>query len=239
MSQVIVVRTKTQKELVKDLPGILSGKKVDRFRLFQVFWSAVARSMLRSVYDAYEVKSEGGVDELGNKWKPLSPRTIAARPIRPIDRKEFGIGRTGNRGLLSPRENARWKGIFASTFARNATKLGEREAAQLASKTAWGILKSQGARLRSEVLSSRNVLILRLTNRLFRSLEPTQHRGVYRPRTDQIAEASPKSIKIGTLVPYAADVARARPIFPPSMQVWIDRAIQDGLNAVLELIGKL
>lgn len=232
------VKGRKQEQIIRDLPAILSGRKADQYRLFSIFWSHVARSFLQSVYTAYEAKSLGGSDELGNRWKPLSPKTIAMRPITKEDRAQFGIGRLSGRGLLSSRENRRWKGIYASVFRRTKEELGEREASALAAKTAWGILKAQGARLRTEVLGSRNVLIMRLTQRLFRSLRPTTQIP-YRPRADQIYDARNGSFQIGTSVPYAVDVAKDRPIFPAHMEPWIQKAIDSGIQAVLNRISTI
>jgi hypothetical protein len=125
--------------------------------------------------------------------------------------------------LLTPEQNRRWKGIFASRFAKMmAQGMPAGEAKATAAKIAWAILKSEGARTKLDVLGGRKVDIGRDTGILFRSLTP----GIEdRPsgEADQIFEATPGLIVVGTKVPYASDFHKVRPMWPDTMpDVWME-----------------
>jgi hypothetical protein len=62
------------KGLVGDLPKILSTKhqrlSPQLIKLRELFWSTFAHAFYKKAYKNYVVKSHGGTDEFGVKWKP-------------------------------------------------------------------------------------------------------------------------------------------------------------------------
>lgn len=74
------IRTRIPKrELVKlfrQLPGILSGSRPDRYNVGQSFRVSVGMSMLKQIHRSYITKARGENDSLALGWKPLAPSTI-------------------------------------------------------------------------------------------------------------------------------------------------------------------
>ena len=160
-------------DIIKSIPGVIAGRERDQFKLHNKFWGAVALSMYQSLNKAFDDKSQGGQDDLGNSWDDITERTKAySRPIFPGDvprRMRLNERRTDTIGLLSPAEYKRWRYIFAIIFNKDKDKLGNKEAKARAARVAWDILKKAGAQTKIDVLGSRDLLILRNADRLYRS----------------------------------------------------------------------
>lgn len=229
--------------LISSLPRELLGRGTNKHRLYDLFWTTIARTLFSYAAESYDIRSHGGTDALGNSWKPLSPRTVASRPISATERAEFGIGgkRSKVRPSLTPRQDKTWRGIFYSTYTRLSKTVGDLEAKKAAAQTAWAILKSRGAVTLLDALSSRNVLILQVTKRLFKSFQPSGRGGAYKyiPRPDQEHKLSGGDLTLGTLVPYASKVFQDRPVFDRGWEAWVDRAVDVALNAVLYRIHQI
>lgn len=168
------------------------------------------------IHDEFMVKSRGGTDSAGIKWKPLSRKTVAYRPIGRGDATGYGFRNYSNtRGLLTPAEDKRWSAIYAYQIRRGRTK-------QDAAKIAWGIVKQAGAKTRIALLGDRPVSLLVLTHRLEMSLRPgTVASGRYIPRADQYFEIENNRLVVGTTVPYADKLSEIRPIMPNDITAWI------------------
>ncbi len=70
----IRVRGPIQGKLKKIREVLVQGGAGQRRLVF-----AVGRAVLVKVYEAFKIKSEGGTDESGLKWKPLADYTIALK----------------------------------------------------------------------------------------------------------------------------------------------------------------
>ena len=171
------------------------------------------------IHEEFLVKSRGGTDSAGIRWRPLSPRTIAYRPLGKGDAQLYGVRNfKTTRGLLTPSQDKRWKAIFAYNLRRG-------KSASEAAALAWSILKASGARTRIGTLSNRDVPIMILTHRLERSLRPGKViSGQYLPSQEQEFEIRGDRLIVRTTVPYSDRLAQQRPIFPPDLTPWIDRA---------------
>jgi len=237
---------KTIYKNVRELSGILGGNAPDPHSFRALFWGRVAHHLFSKVYTAYEIKSEGGRDELGNRWKPLSPVTIARRPLRRGDVSRYGLGGRGERaykrrvrGLLTPSQDRQWRAIFASKLVKFAPVMGQAAAREEAAKIAWNILKARGAQTLVDALGHRDVLILRVTDTLYASYRPGTIRGKnYIPSPNQLYSLDGKQFRIGSLVPYAKNVSKDRPIWPPNMDRWIDEALDIATLALQEEIAR-
>jgi hypothetical protein len=164
------------------------------------------------------------MDELGNKWKPLSPITIAKRRVTPEDYRKYDLAPKGGRGLLTAKQDEIWRGIYA----RRLAELGNDPARKAdAAKRAWAILKSRyGARVKWRVLASRKVQILIDTGRLYNSMRQGEMLdGQYVPPAEQLFRITISGrsmiVELDTLVPYADEVDRDRPLFPPGSEKWL------------------
>lgn len=203
------------------------------------FRAALLHSAFKRTHEAYMAKSAGGIDAYGENWKKLAPGTIAARPISASDQRRFGVQK-GQRGLLTPKENQRWKGIFASVFLQSIQRgADEKTAKEIAGRMAWAILKSQGAKTRIGTLSQRSVSIMIDSGKLEQSYRPGAFTGrAYRRyNQDQVAEVRPRSIRFGSRVAYARDAVAKRPVIPTAKQFLTDIVV-DARDALLRSLQR-
>jgi hypothetical protein len=213
---------------------VLSGRLPDEHGIAAAFRSHFAHAFFTLLHDSFLQKSGGGADQWGDRWKPLTPQTIAARPLSPGDVTAAGtrgLGR-GGIGLLTIVQARVWRGIFASTLARTGD-------AGHAARTAWAILKARGARTRLEAYGRRKVPILVHTGRLLASLSPGRLSGdTYTPPPEQVLEWSGTRFRMGTAVPYASRQHKTRRLWPTveRMRAWVSKSVK---AAVKVLIGKL
>lgn len=184
--------------------------------------------LLSKIQQAFLAKSRRQPSEDGIVWAELSPKTIAARRTTRAELKSLGVGGKRVRGLLTPAEDKRWRGIFSSRLAAfRAQGMGEGEARARAAANAWAILKAQGAKTKLQVLGSRVVDIGRDTGALLRSLtpgvrlDPTGRTpppplGTTPPAVDDqvIDMGVPGRLTVGSTVPYAGKFHAKRPLWP-------------------------
>jgi hypothetical protein len=188
------------------------------------FWKLVHTSFL--------ARSVGKEDDVGQRWKPLSRKTIAYRP----DNNGKRIAGTGGKGLLSVQEAARWRSIYRSQIQRGASPAE-------AGSIAWGILKSQGAKTKIGTLGSRKVPIHIRSKRLLRSVTPEAVSGTkYIAGPDQISRVVPgrdgkAKFTYGTRVPYAGRLDQMRPIFGKGPQEWLQEAAMKAREQIRQEIA--
>lgn len=216
MSNFIRYRGRTRAdalELVRSVVrGIISGGA--SIELAEIAFLPGAVALLSKIQQSFIVKSRGGFDETGS-WPALTRETIARRRIGPGDLLAIGVKGTKipanrTRGLLTPGEDLQWRKIFGSRIAQfRARGMGEGEAAALAAKIAWSVLKAAGAHTKLEVLGGRQVDIGRDTNAMFRSLTPGLETD-----PDQICAVGPGFITVGSNVPHAKHFHKRRKLWP-------------------------
>lgn len=217
------------KELIESLPATLSGgkhSKVTSKVLRNKFWSLFVQNFMTELHDAFMVRSRGGADETGLKWKPLSRKTIAyGRPIKQGDLPRRSAGRT--RGILTKQQDRIWRGIFRSFFTDRAKDLGVQEARVQAAKLAWAIVKKNyGAETKIDKLGSRKVLMLIKSHKLEKSLRAgrSSSRGKYLPyNRSQKVDITPGKITITPEIEYAGYQHRTRRLWPSAkkMEPWV------------------
>ena len=72
-----------KRELSK-LPGIISGRLPDPDGLRRFFFAVIARVLFQKIHKAFDTKSKGGTDELGNSWRSLKRSTEKRRSAKGI-----------------------------------------------------------------------------------------------------------------------------------------------------------
>ena len=70
------------REFIKDLPQILSGKSSKHRELREIFWGAFAREFFVHVSRSYDSRSQGQTDDIGRKFRRLSPATLSKKGPR-------------------------------------------------------------------------------------------------------------------------------------------------------------
>jgi hypothetical protein len=115
---------------------------------------------------AFIVKARGGTDEAGDKWKPLSPYTVA------YSRRHPGVPPAAQRAASRPswaltaRQRGRWWDLYRRGLAMYRGDKGH------AARRAWFIIKEEGATTLFDKYGGTTVDILRDTGLLLNSLSP-------------------------------------------------------------------
>ena len=192
------------------------------------------------------MRSEGGTDDLGNSFAPLTKTTIAMRPIARGSLGSLGLTKQSGtalkdrqRGLLSPSENKEWRQIYSRVLTSMIPRVGVDRAKQIAAAVAWKKLKEKGALTKKDLLGRRDVLIMRVTDAIFNSLEPANSgsRG-YRARRNQIYEQTGKQLVLGTEVEYAKFHNNTRPVIPENADQWANEATSIAFNKVAQHVAE-
>lgn len=92
-------------------------------------------------------------------------------------------------------------------------------------------------RIANKFPRSRQLKIMRLAERLFRSISPGSFNGViYIPPSEQLCRFRQGMLELGSTVPYAERQFPLRPVFPENFTPWLTDAIRYGLKAATKLI---
>lgn len=237
---------KDLKKFIRDIPGMLAGTKPSRFGITKLFWGAIGYSVFQSISDAFEAKSFGLPDELGNEWNDLTQHYKAyKRPLMGGDLPQNLKRRMQNKstlGLLTPGEYARWKKIFGTMYHWNKDKIPDSDAKAFAGQVAWTRLKEEGAKTKWKELGERNVLINRITDRLYLSLVPgnfDSDSGYSKNNRNQVFVISKGTLTLGTKVPYANLVSKTRPLWPEDIDKWLSEALDFATTALTAKIERI
>jgi hypothetical protein len=232
------------RNVIRKLPGYISGRIPDTQGIGRAFKSHFTFHWFEKVRDAYLVKSAGGTDDAGIKWAKNTKKTIAGRPVRPGDTQRL-VGDTPfsqrTRGLLTPAQDALWRGIFKSNYLRLRSRTSEADAKATAAKIAWGILKKLGAQTKLDVLGSRDLPIGRATNRLFDACSPGQVSDIgYLPPKEQKVQYHHGGMTFSILVPYAGYFHSKRKIWPTQRGArgWVRHAAKAGLESLVRKVSQ-
>jgi len=167
---------------------------------------------LGRIRQAFVVKSRGGTDEAGDRWAPLSPKTIAYSRTR-------GRGRSGRTRAeygrpdrpsqaLNAKQQDRWWRLYRQGLAM--FKGDKKHAAA----RAWFILKKEGAVTLLDKYGHRQVEILRDTGLLLNSLSP----GI--TIAEQVFRVLPGEVIVGTSRKGAASHHTGIPGRLPQRRLW-------------------
>lgn len=194
--------------LVADrLRAILAGREADSYGIAEGFMLSLGFGALSDVKAAFQTKTAGGTDEMGVKWPPLKPETIA--------RRKMFSGPTTN----DSQEVKDYIRLYGNAYRRNLKRLKlslpEAQAKTRAKQLAAAEVRKKLGKTKVEILGSRTVEILRDTGILFNSLSPgtitTNNIGgghYDKPSApggdEQVFERAMGTVIVGTNVPYAA-----------------------------------
>lgn len=62
-----------------EVPYVLMGRKNDPKGLRKYFFAVLARLLFQRIQEAFDQKSRGGTDSLGQTWRALTPKTVRRR----------------------------------------------------------------------------------------------------------------------------------------------------------------
>lgn len=231
--------------LVQHTKQVLLGKEDDSYGIAAKFWSAVAYSLFDSIFAAFLVKSAHGVDDLGQSWKDLDPRTKAYN--RRDARKNltlydnFAVRTPGLRvrPTLTPQQNRAWAGRWYGLWVALD---GDKEHA---AGSTWDYFKAKGVPTLLGLTHNLKLPILNQTGTLQKSLFPTPlSGGLYVPIDKfQIFRPSSGKLTIGTSRPDITSIHEVRPLWPKSIGPWLVKAVSKGRDAIFKeipnVLGKI
>lgn len=238
------VSTRKTKKKVKQLLGSVPEKLTESGdnQWKDIFWGTVAYHLFTKIHHAYMVKSEHGRDDLGNSWEDLTKhykaygRSDRGALTRNQRRKR---NMTEAPGLLTPNQYKRWKQVFHVVARNNKKKMGLQAAEEYAGKVAWTVIKREGGETLIDVLGDRQLQMMVVTGRLEKSLRPGRlTTRKYFPRPEQWYEVDDTGLVLGSDVEYADQLTDKRPIIPKDLGIWLDEAIEKGVEALTDLIQK-
>lgn len=215
--------------------------------------TAIGLAALSDIKDDFVRKAKGGVGEDGEKWPPLSREYLAygrrfGSGEQAALKKSAGLTSANrHRGLLTAAQDKRWRAIFVSQLKRWSASLSLTEAKARAAKTAWTVLKREGAKTKLEVFGNRQVDILRDTGVLLNSLSPgviDTSGGEYQAPAEQIFDLTGSGVIVGTNVKYAKAHNRGIGKMPKRQflpidgvpRVWTDRWSRVAAQVAAQLI---
>lgn len=171
MATVMVRKTRAEvKRILQKLPDIIGGKAPDPSGIATALLTRVGMEALSRIKQAFIVKARGGTDDAGDRWQPLSPKTIAYSKTR--QRGRGGRTKTEKKRdthpsqALNKRQQERWWEVYRRQLA--VYKGNKKHAAAVA----WLVLKAEGATTLVDKYGHRQVEILRDTGLLLNSLSP-------------------------------------------------------------------
>lgn len=200
-------RADIRKALTKIPTAARSGGMIANAMMVRAGMAALGR-----IRQAFIVKARGGVDEAGEKWQPLSPKTIAYSKTR-----QRGIGgrtRTEKKRwprpsqALNQRQQNRWWEVYRRQLA--IYKGNKSHAASVA----WIVLKREGAQTLLDKYGNRQVEILRDTGLLLNSLSPGAQ------SNDQVFRVGHGEVTVGTNRKGAAAHHKGIPGRLPQRRLW-------------------
>ena len=197
------------RQLIGMIPQIASGRIGGRSASDQLT-TRIGLAALSKIRQAFVVKATGGTDEAGERWKPLSQKTVA------YSRRHPGLARQSVRAgsrpshALSTDQRSRWWELYRRNLARYKGDKGR------AAAVAWLVLKGEGAKTLLELYGNTQVDILRDTGILLNSLSP----GVPGSVPDQVFRIGVGEVIVGTNRKGAASHHQGIPGRLPQRRLW-------------------
>jgi len=245
--------------VIRRLPGVLSGRASDVRGIGAGFRARVTFVLLGLIQTRFEALGRGEADENGERWPDLSQSYLAYQKPKTGRGRPLGGGMAGGSGLdglLTKEQDAAWW----RHYRRNLTWLASRhpigKAKSIAAAQAWNAVKAAGGRTKwddpgfgKRQIGDYQILVnagtLRVSLQAGDFTEGTGPAASYRPPAEQIAEATPGTLIVGTRVPCAnahhegKGNLPARRLWPRSIpQSWW-RQIMEQAIAGLSQIGSL
>lgn len=230
MADVVVVTTTDQKpmlkDLIKNLPAIISGSVTDVQGIGNGFRSRIGYTILSLILPNFDELGQGlpGID--GTKWPPLSKEYLAySRRFGSTEkadlRKQAGVSKQhqhapgDKKGLLTTDQLKLWRRTYADRLAWYIMRESDDKAKAHAAAVAWIVVKRAGAKTKLDVYGNRKVTILVDTGRLRGSLQPGYLQEPNGPQAeyvkpagkggpDQVFENNTGELIVGTNVQYAS-----------------------------------
>lgn len=172
-------RAAVNRALATVIPTVTSGNEARAVLL------RAGVALLGRIRRAFVAKSRGGTDEAGDRWAPLSPKTVAYGRRAGRTRSQRGRPDRPSQALTA-RQQSRWWELYRQGLAMYGGDRGK------AARRAWGIMRRAGATTLLDRYGGARAEILRDTGQLLASLSPTG------PSDEQVLRAEGATISVGT-----------------------------------------
>jgi hypothetical protein len=208
--------------ILNRLPGLIAGSPGAAGGFVRALQVRIGLAVLQRVKDAFVVKARGGTDEAGEKWKKLSPHTVAYGRRHPGIPKRRPFWTTHPSYLLTDKRRDRWWELYR----RFKAKFGGNKS--LAAATAWTVLRTEQAGIQTIMGKYGNtpVEILRDSGVLLNSLSPgvTADAAPMSPpkKPQQVFRCLPGEVIIGTNRKGADKHHKGQPPRFPQRRLWPD-----------------
>ena len=144
-------------ELVRNLPGILSGRLQDVGGVGKGFRARIAFALMGKIAKRFKLMGRGNADINGQKWAELSKEYLAyGRPWRGKNKRlpdgrrvpQGGkrAGGSGDDGLLTKSQDKRWWKLYREALAGLVSRHPLAKAKGIAAAHAWTVIKSEGGK---------------------------------------------------------------------------------------------
>lgn len=219
-------RAKVREKIARAIAAA-SGRNGDAYDAAVAMQTRIGMTALAHIKDAFITKARGGIDEAGDSWPKLSPKTIA------YSRRHPGVPPAKQRAAFRPswmittKQRERWWYLYRMGLARSK---GDKNKA---AAYAWATIKREGAKTLLGVYGNTQVEILRDTGLLLNSLSPGVNPGSVE---NQIFDVKPGECIIGTNRKHAASHHHGIPGRLPQRRLWPspDRWPQSWINDINE-----
>ncbi len=165
----------------------------------------IGLAILAHIKKAFIAKSTGGTDEAGDRWAPLSPKTIAAR-LRKRGKTQAKQPKAAKHSKAQATKTEKWR----KEYIRGLKIFKGNKAA--AARRAWLVVGK--STIPFDKYNNNRVDILRDTGKLLNSLSPDGN------SPDRILRVSNGTIIVGTRVKYALAHHRGVPGRLPQRRLW-------------------
>lgn len=199
---------------LRDFAGVITGRVPDSTGVVEDFLMVGALVILGKIQESFVIKSEGGTDDLGIRWAPLSPVTLALRnktssgkvvakitanmPKMPIHRQR--LVKIHYERLLSvyqANKSASSSGRAARNYAKKLLEIIKPNISPTRYKKLKGELQEQDDPKAYRLAAAGAVaMILRVSGDLLRSLSPE----IQHPM--RVLQVVPGSIHIGSRIAW-------------------------------------
>lgn len=209
------------RQAIASIPAHMRGAAASAIML------RVGLALLGRIRTAFIAKARGGTDEAGDRWAPLSPKTIAYSrrhrklegnpsdsPIYSKAKNKPWIPKASKRASSAPsyaltnKQRARWWQVYRQQLAIYKGNKGH------AAAVAWIVLKREGATTLIDKYVTAKVEILRDTGLLLNSLSP----GI--GGAEQVLRTGPGECIVGTNRKWAGCHHRGVPGRIPQRRLW-------------------
>jgi len=229
MPEITIYVKGTRAQVLKTLASIPSAVRQGG-AASNAMMASVGQAALTCIHKAFIVKSRGGTDDAGERWQPLSPKTIAYSRSHP--------------GLPSPAVRANYRPSYALTYLQRLEWWGVYRGAlsyhkgdkSIAARIAWAFMKRSGVMTLFDKYAHTHVNILHDTGLLFNSLSPNVQ------SKEQVFHVNRGEVEIGTNRKGAKSLHKHRRLWPKPNKwpsAWNQSLLEKARLGIVDVIIKL